>query len=64
MSTAERQTPHRKLTFAKPLIDNYLREIGEIGPDKRRSDAEFEVSLGRAVGYSDRWSFGGDAGFP
>jgi hypothetical protein len=34
MSTAERQTPRRKLTFAKPFIDIYLREIGEIGPDK------------------------------
>jgi hypothetical protein len=36
MSTAQRRTPHRKPIFAKPLIDNYLREIGEIGLDKRR----------------------------
>jgi hypothetical protein len=35
MSTAEKRTPHRKPIFAKPLIDNYLREIGEIGLDKR-----------------------------
>jgi hypothetical protein len=35
MSTAESRTPHRKTFFAKPLINNYLREIGEIGLDKR-----------------------------
>jgi hypothetical protein len=38
ISTAEKRTHHRKPIFAKPLIDNYLHEIGEVGLNKRPSD--------------------------
>jgi hypothetical protein len=57
MSTAERRTPHRKPIFAKPLINNYLREIGEIGLDKRSRVHPLPVGnfpLGRRVGFPDK----------
>jgi hypothetical protein len=58
--TAERRTPHRKPIFAKPLINNYLRELGELGLDKRCRVHPLPVGnfpLGRRVGYSYKWNY-------
>jgi hypothetical protein len=37
MSTANGELLIENRPFAKPLIDNHLHEIDEIGPEKRRS---------------------------
>ena len=50
MSTSEGKTLVKKRTLAKPLIGNYLREIGEIDPDKRPFSSLGRSRLFRTLG--------------